>query len=259
MEKEKVFLYKVLAVFVIVLTFAVVYFSLFAGGVAERYASSLNPARTVAVSASGKSFVKPDIAVLSFSVVTEGNDISKITDENNAKINKAIDLLKSQNIDPKDIQTSEYNLSPVYSQPVPLSSSAYSFVPKISGYTLTQSVSVKVRDFSKISPVMGELPGLGINRISGVSFQIEDQEKYLSEARKEAFDNARKKAENIASENNFTLGNIINVSEYANQPYYYEKALSSGIGGVVSPSAAPQIEPGSKEITLNVSVVYEIR
>lgn len=263
MEKEKVFLYKSLSILIIVLTFVAVYISLFAGSVADRYSASLQPARTITVSASGKSTVKPDIANLSFSVVSEGKETTKIAEENNTKINKGIDLLKENGIDEKDIRTSEYNLYPVYSQPTPTPLSSISitpFIPKIYGYTLTQTIEVKIRDFSKISPIIDKLPAIGINKIGNVYFSIDDQEKYLSEAREDAYEKIQKKAKDIVSKSNLKLGKITNISEYSNQPYpYYEKS-SLGMGGAdLITSSAPTIEPGSKEVNLNVSITYEIR
>ena len=227
-------------------------------GPVQEFGASLNPARTVSVSASGKASVVPDIATFSFSVVTEGKDVGAITNDNNTKVNAAIDAVTAMGVDKKDISTTDYSLQPVYTQPQ-LGMYGGTFVPSIAKYSLTQTVTVKIRDFSKISPIMSALPGMGINRIGSLSFTIDDADAYLATARADAYQKALVKAKAIAAENGFSLGKVVNVSEYQNQPYPMYSASALGMGGVAEKTVAPTIEPGSKDVTLNVSVVYEIK
>ncbi|MEK9185986.1 MAG: SIMPL domain-containing protein, partial [Patescibacteria group bacterium] len=77
-----------------------------------RQSAAFQPARTISVSADGKTVVSPDIAKISFSVVSEGADPEKLVAENTAKMNKAIDFVKAQGVEAKDIKTTNYNLSP---------------------------------------------------------------------------------------------------------------------------------------------------
>jgi len=157
----------------------VIIYSLFFGP-AKKYGDSLMPAKTINVSAEGKVTVSPDIAKLSFSVVSEGANSKLLAENNNKKMNAAIDFAKSQGIEEKDIKTTEYNLSPRYEYDEKTKKTF------ISGYTLTQTVLVKVRDLNKVAEVLGGLPALGINQISSISFDIDEPEKYLSEARNQA-------------------------------------------------------------------------
>jgi len=254
MDKPKAYLFYAvtgLAIVGIILGLAAI-------GPLQEFGASLNPARTVSVSASGKATVVPDIATFSFSVVTEGSDVGAITNDNNTKVNKAIAAIEAQGVDKKDISTADYSLQPVYTQPQP---GVYggTFVPSIAKYSLTQTVVVKIRDFSKISPIMSALPGMGINRIGSLSFTIDDPESYLATARADAYQKALTKAKAIAAANGFTLGRVVNVSEYQNQPYPMYSASAVDTGGIADKMVAPTIEPGSKEVTLNVTVVYEIK
>ncbi len=246
----------VLSLFLVVLTVLLVY-SVFWGPLSDLGPSY--PSRTVAVSASGKAIAKPDVALISFSVVTEGANTQTVTDENNTKVNKVIAYLKEQGIKDEDIKTTEYNLSPVYTQ----QSYPYSgtYVPTIAKYSLTQSVQAKVRDFSKVSPLMGGIVSMGVNRLNNVSFTIDDPDKYLAEARTQAFQKAKEKADAMAKEVGFTLKKIVSVNEYGNTPSpMYEKSMMvDGRGGAASSITPPSVEPGSSEIGANVTIVYEIR
>jgi len=255
MEKEKSMLYRALSVFLVVVAVLALYVVVW--GPLAQYGASLMPSQTLSASATGEVVVKPDIATVTFSVISEGVDIASIVDKNNQKVNEAIARVKAKGIPEADIKTAQYSLEPVYTQPTKWTES---FVPSIASYRLTQSVEVKIRDFTLISPILTELPGVGINQVSGPSFGIDDPEKYLSEARKQAFDRAREKASSMALQNSLRLVRVITVSESGGPVYYsgLEKAAMYGMGGGSAPTP-PTIEPGSQKVTAYVTVLYEVR
>lgn len=231
-----------------VLAVAVV-LGLLAAAALWQYGKSVVPSRAIAVNAEGKVVVIPDIARVSFSAVSEGKDPAAIQTDNNKKINSAIEFVKTEGVDPKDIKTAGYDLSPRYEYDEKRRTSF------ISGYTLTQTVSLKIRDFSKIGKIIGALPGLGINQIGSLSFDVDDPDKFLNEARKEAFEKARAKADAMASYSGVKIRRVVNFSEYGGGYPVPLFAKAEVFGGAVS---APTIEPGSQEVTVQVNVTYEI-
>ncbi|MEK7496044.1 MAG: SIMPL domain-containing protein [Patescibacteria group bacterium] len=236
----------------LVFLMSVIAYSLF-WGPAKKFGDSLFPTRTFSVSAEGKVTVSPDIAKISFSVISEGVNPKTIADENNKKMNAAIDFIKSQGIDEKDIKTTQYNLSPRYEYDEKTKKTF------ISGYTLIQNVLVKVRDLNKVAEVLGGLPDLGINQIGAISFEIDEPEKFLAEARNKAFDKADIKAKEMAEKNNIKIGKVINFSEYQNYAPVYRGLEAMGKGRADAFPMLPQIQPGTEEVTVNVSVTYEIK
>jgi len=256
MENKKESLFGVISLFLIVGIVLLVYAMWW--GPFAKYSQSLYSARNMNVSASGDAYVKPDVALLSFSVVSEGKDTQKIADDNNKKITEAIELAKEVGIPEEDIQTSQYSLEPIYAQQP--SYGAEVFVPSIASYRLSQSVVIKIRDFALISDMLAKLPTIGINRIGGLSFDVEDQETALAQARDEAFSRAKEKAENIAKQSGVKLGKIMNVSEYSDSPYGYARGYGLGGDSAMSlPVAAPTIEPGAQKVSVNVSLTYAIK
>ncbi len=228
----------------------VILYSIF-WGPAKKYMDSLPITRIVNVSAEGKVTISPDIAKFSFSVVSEGTDPEILANNNNKNMNAAIDFVKSQGIDEKDIKTIQYDLSPRYE---------YDRERKktfISGYTFTQTVLVKIRDLNKVAKVLGGLPELGINQISSISFEVDDPEKYLTEARDKAFEKAKEKAKEMAAQNGTNLGEVISFSEYGQPISYYGNYEILGKGGAAP--TAPSIQPGTQDITVNVNVTYRIK
>lgn len=217
--------------------------------------NQVNPQRTVTVLGEGKVTAVPDYATLTFSVVSEGTDPALLVGENADKMNRAIKFVKQQGIEDKDIKTAQYYLSPRYEY--------QEFLRRtfISGYTITQSVTVKVRDLAKAGPVLGGLPEFGVNQVSGPNFEIGDEERetLLAEAREQAFAKAREKAEAMAKGNGVRIRRVVTFSESGGPtPYFFKEALGARADAPVS-LPVPTIEPGSQDVTVSVSVTYEIR
>ena len=250
LEETKKYFWLLLNLVLIVLVFL----GLSAVDALEKYQSSIVPSRVITVAAQDKKAVIPDIASFSFSVVSEGKDPAKIADENNQIMKRAIGVVKAEGVDAKDIQTSGYNLSPRYEYDEKTRATT------VSGYTLTQTVYVKIRDFTKISKILSFLPALGINQISSLSFEIDNQDKYVAEIRGSAFEKAKEKAKEMARQNHANLGRVVTFSEYQNYPGPIYRASKDTVYGMGETAvSAPTVEPGSQEVTVNVSVTYEIR
>ncbi len=214
------------------------------------WSRSLAPSRTIMVSAEGKAMIKPDLATITFSVVSEGPSATAIQAENSRKMNDATAIIKGFGVDPKDIQTSSYNLSPKYSYEQKTGKSS------IDGYQITQSVTVKVRNLDNAGKIVGALPTSGVNQISGPSFSVENVDSYLSSARAEAFMKARAKAEALARAAGVSIGRVVTFSENSGGGYprpMYMKA-DMAVGG-----ESPAFEPGTDEAQVNVNVTFEIR
>jgi uncharacterized protein YggE len=250
LNKAKTYFWILLDLFVAV---AIINLMFFVMPAIKKYGNSLAPTRTMSVSAEGKTTVTPDLAQASFSVVSRGKNPTDLADMNNQKMSAVINFLKSEGLADKDIKTTAYNLSP-----------DYQYEPKtgrstITGYTLTQTVSVKMRDFKKVPEIIGGLTPLGINEIGGINFSVEDPEKFLVTARADAFGKAQAKAAEMAAGNGVRLGRIVNIMESQGTPPtpYYQ--AESRAGTMAAPAVAvPTIEPGSEELTDQVFLTYEL-
>lgn len=218
---------------------------------------------TITVSAEGKTIVKPDLALVYFSVVSQGSDSETVQTDNDAKMTEAINYLKGQGIDEADIKTISYNLNPQYDYKwcdslSSVTPSAY-YTPctaKLSGYIMTQSVELKLRDLSKIGEIIGNLPDKGINEISSISFTVDDEDAPKIEARKQALEKATAKAMAMADAANVKLGKVLNISE--NNGYYATySAKEMSVSGASSDYST--IQTGSNEITVTVSITYAIK
>jgi len=255
MDKPKIYLGAALVVAVFLFAFGYLCY-------VNIYSKSIQPSsyRSFSVLGEGKITAIPDIAQFTFSVITEGGkNIATSQKDNTDKTNKAIDFLKAQGVEAKDIKTLNYSLDPrylTYSCNHPESSVAPCPPSEIVGYTITQTVSVKIRDFTKIGDILSGIITNGANSVSSLSFSIDDPTVLENQAREKAISQARNNAELVAKAGGFKVGRLISIEE-GYTPYY-----AYGMGGVKAESSlspAPTIEPGSQEVTVNITLRYEIK
>lgn len=223
------------------------------------FSDSASPQRSFQVQGEGKVVAVPDVAEISFGVTTEGGkNIADLQKENSEKANKVIAFLKQSGVDGKDIKTQYYNISPryqYYSCPIAESRAEPCPPSEIVGYTISQSVSVKVRELGKTGDILAGVAENGANTVSGPSFTIDDPTELQNQARAAAIAKAKEKARAVAKAGGFRLGKISSIQEGISYPIpIMFEAAALGKGG-----AAPSIEPGSQEVTVNVTIIYEIK
>ena len=236
---------------------------------ANSYNASIQPSsfRSFAVNAEGKATVIPDIAKFSYSVITEGDkNIQASTEKNTTKANDIIIFLKGSKVDAKDIKTAMYNVEPrteYYSCKTNADGTVKPCPPsEIVGYTIRQTMEVKIRDFATIGDILNGVVIKGANNVSDLQFTSEDPTKNEDVARNDAIAKAIKKAGDIATAGGFTLGRLISIEEYSGSMPNY--GYAGGYAGVsmmksVDSQATPTIEPGSQETKVNITLRYEIQ
>lgn len=206
---------------------------------------------TVSFSGEGKVVAKPDIAKINLSIVTDA-PTSKAAQDDNSKKSKAVtDYLKKQNIEEKDIKTTGYNIYPQYKY------SQFGGNPQITGYQVNQSMEVKIRDLDKVSNILDGVVSAGANQVNGLSFEIDNQDALKAEARAKAIADAKKKANELQSQVGISLGKIVNFSENTGgYPIYFKSGAmeTDGRGG-----GGPSVPTGENEITVNISITYQIK
>ncbi|MBP9821960.1 MAG: SIMPL domain-containing protein [Candidatus Pacebacteria bacterium] len=207
---------------------------------------------TVSFSGEGRVTAKPDIAVISASIITQATDSKTAQDNNSTKSAAVSAFLSKQGINEKDIKTSGYNISPQQKYP------PYGGQPTITGYQVSQSYEIKVRDLTKISPVLSGLVSAGANQVSNLGLKIDNPEALQAQARQLAVDAAKKKASELEKQVGVSLGKIVNFTEGSNgYPVMYDtKMMNMGIGGGPSEAVIPA---GENEVTSNVTITYQIK
>ncbi len=217
---------------------------------------------TIDVNGQGEAVAIPNIATESFTVQDKEATVAAAQDVVNKKVAAALAYLKSAGIADADVKTTDYGAYPEYSYPCSGSvrcPEGVSTQPTITGYTVSQSVSVKVRDTSKVGAIVAGLGQAGVTGLNGPQYEVDDPSAVQDQARAKAIKDAEEKAQVLAKQ----LGvHIVRISRYSEStgggavsPMYAAKD-SLGAG---SASSAAQLPAGENKYTSQVSVTYEIR
>lgn len=205
----------------------------------------------------GKAFGRPDIALVTVTVLTEGKKLSDAQQENNRRSASVTAFVKSQEVEEKDVRTTAYNIMPKYSSPrpcvfgVPCADS----ISEIVGYQVRHMLQVRVRNLDRTGELLSGVVREGANEISGFQFAVEDEEELRAEARAEAITAAKEKAKKVAKELGVSLRRIVDFQESGFYPVPALRAFSAeamGVGG------GTPVEQGEQEVRASVTLTFEI-
>lgn len=251
--------------------------ALFAGAVKEYQfigRDAVGEFTTISVSGDGEAFATPDIATISFSITQESKTAAEARKSVDDRMKKIHAFLTESGVKENDIKAT-YSLYPKYEWHQKAMVPCYSgYCPPpegkqvLTGYEVTESVEVKIREIDKNADLAGTIVGgladNGATNISGPNFSVENEDKAKDEARKEAIDKAEAKAKVLAEE----LGvKIVRITSFSEGSYYSPFAYGRGgmemkamsmDAGVLAPEAA-NIPAGENKFTSNVTIVYEVR
>ncbi len=216
--------------------------------------------RTFSVTAEGKVTAVPDIAKFTASVIVDGGkDLGAVQKQNTDKMNNVIDFVKNSGVEAKDIRTTNYSVNPRYQNYG--CESGVCPPPQIVGYSVNQTIEGKIHLLTKHGDILGGVVKQGANSVSQLSFVVDDPEKAENDARSEAIIKANEKAKKLAKDGGFKIGKIISIYDNSNRPSPMAEGGYGIAGGIQSMAykSAPSVEPGSREITVSLTVTYEIR
>jgi uncharacterized protein YggE len=203
--------------------------------------------RFVSVSATGSVVAVPDTAYITAGVLTEGDTAREALGRNNATTAKLIDGLKAAGIAAKDIQTSQLNVSPRYTQ------AKEGRPATVSGYTVSNQVRVTVRDVKRLGEILDQAITLGANQMHGITFEVSTAEQLKDDARKLAMQNARRRADLYATAAGAQLGPVLRISEDvtdAGRPMLQKSRVAL---------SAVRVEAGTQTLEVEVHVTYALK
>ncbi|MFA7245382.1 MAG: SIMPL domain-containing protein [Candidatus Magasanikbacteria bacterium] len=207
--------------------------------------------KQISVTGEGSVEVKPNVSTVVVGTAIKAATSQEAMEKNDKLIADFVTKVKALGIPEADIKTESQSMYPEYNYATDGTSS-------LSGYSINQSVTVKVRNnVSLASKVVALSSEVGLNTIGGVTQSIDDKEVYIAEARQKAIKDAKVKAAQLSQMLGINLETILSYSEYVPGEYegmYYDKAmLESSVG------AGPTIETGTETVKLNITINYKIK
>ncbi len=212
---------------------------------------------TISVAGTGKVAAAPDVAEIRVGVVTQASTAQEALSSNNEAMTRLHAILKERGVAAKDVQTTQIQVSPVYSQPDPRRQNGpqAEFVPKISGYRVEDTVEVTSRRIGKLGELLDALVQAGANQVHGISFRVNEPEKLLDEARRRAVADARRKAEILAGEAGVVLGAAVKIRDQGHEPGPPRPMM----GRAMMAAAAMPVAAGEQELVVSVAIDYELK
>jgi uncharacterized protein YggE len=218
---------------------------------APAVAQEMKMPRSITLTGHGEVRQAPDLAVVNVGVMQQGSTAEEALAENTKAMNAVMAALKSAAIEARDIQTSNFMVSPRYdynnnTQP-----------PKLVGYDVSNNVSVTVRKIDQLGGLLDTLVKAGSNQINGVQFDVSRPDAALDNARKSAAADATRKAKVYAEAMSVGLGPVLSISEGVNSFPPVPMRMKTMRGAEMA-SDVP-IAAGEQVLSVDVSITWEIK
>jgi len=218
-------------------------------------AQDSQPTPRIVVTGEGSATIAPDMAVLTLTVLREGKTAREALDANSAAMQEVLDAMKAEGIEERDLQTANFSIEPQYYYP-PRKDNGEAEQPRITGYLVRNSLTVRLRDLDKLGGVLDKSVTLGVNQGGNIAFTNDDPSATVEKARMEAMKNAIAKATTLTEAAGIGLGKVLEISEVStpSAPEPFAKVRSA----MVEAADAVPVAAGENAYTVTVNVTFAL-
>jgi uncharacterized protein len=209
---------------------------------------------TVYVSAEGKFESAPDTALIQFNISAQENSPRAAYDRAAQETEQVRQIMRSNGVDPKSAEIGFFSLQPVYDWK--------DAKHRVIGYRVSNSVSLKLKDFAKVGPMVQQLGAQEFNENVNLSYTLEDIDAAKLRAVEDAFQRARAEAATVAKAGGRALGELSYASVDTVEPVRFLNAPMPRAMAVQAPQVAAPTEEFSAHkvtITARVSAVFSLK
>ncbi len=229
------------------------------------------PDRGISVQGEGQVSVTPDVARVTLGVEIEGSDLDILREDADTRMNDVIDALQEMGIDDADIRTVTYDIRVRDERVEPMQPRDEPDVsddpvtdevdpePGEQIYMLVQLVQVRITDIDAAGEVINTALEAGANRVGSISFEVEDRQDAIDQARELAVAEARHKAEHLAELTDLLIGVPLTIEESSpsGPPMRMEEFAMEA--DMPAEDAMARIEPGEQVISVSVYITYDVK
>ncbi len=208
---------------------------------------------TVFVGADGKFESAPDTALIQFNISAQAENSKDAYDLAAKQAEAARAVLRANGIDPKSAEIGFFSLNPQYDWKNPKH--------RVIGYQVTTSVSLKLKDFSKIAPVTQQLADASLGESQSLSYTLDSTEEAKSKAVADAYRRARTSAQSLASASGRTLGELSYASVDTSENIRVVAPRMRAMAMAPQAQAAPteEFSPQKITITAHVNAMFDLK
>jgi uncharacterized protein YggE len=210
---------------------------------------------TVFVGADGKFETAPDTALIQFNISAQADTAKEAYDRATQETEKTRQVLRANSIDPKGAEIGFFSLNPIYDWKNPKR--------KIVAYQVTTSVSLKLKDFSKIGAVTQQLADASVSESQSLSYTLDSTEAAKAKAVADAYQRARASAQSLATASGRTLGELsyAAVDTFENirvMAPMQRRAMPMAMAGA-TPAPTEEFTPQNVTITAHVNAMFVLK
>ncbi|MGB7286009.1 MAG: SIMPL domain-containing protein [Salaquimonas sp.] len=217
---------------------------------AEQQISRIN------VTGEGQVMLAPDIATLQLGVLSEGETAREALTQNNELMGQIVAAMKEAGIEPKDLQTSNFNIQPKYTYHRPKNNEEQK-PPRIIGYTVSNNLTVLIRDLAAVGDILDRSVTLGVNNGGQIQFGNDNPKEAIAAARAEAMKDAIARADTLLEAAGASRGKILDINESFQNPRPMPMAKGRMMAEAAMADSVP-VEGGQNAYSITVSVSWEI-
>jgi hypothetical protein len=211
--------------------------------------ASIQP--TIVVPGSGRVTVEPDVASVRLGVAIIRPTATEAREAAAATMTAILDAVVVAGIARRDLRTALVALNPV---------TDYSSErgPRVTGYQVTNTVEITVRDLASTGAVIDAGLGAGASSLDGLEFRLDDPTAAEESARRSAIEDARRRAATLATAAEVALGDVVGIVEGGRQPI--PMPFAGGVRGLAMKAEAADtpVESGTQEVAVSVVVTFAI-
>lgn len=202
--------------------------------------------RQVTVVGHGEVKGKPDTATIQIGVETNAATAKDALAQNNTQAQAIQTKLKDLGVADKDMATSGINIFPVYGTDG----------QQVTGYRVSNTVTVTIHDLSQASQLLDEVVQAGANQVNGISFSVASPQALLDQARQQAMQDAKARAELLATAGGAAAGEVLMITENVGStppmPVMMRQTAPSA-------DASVPVQPGEQTFSIDVQVTYSLQ
>jgi uncharacterized protein len=209
---------------------------------------------TLYTGADGKFETAPDTALIQFNINAQADNAKDAYAQAQKQAEQVRQIMRNNSIDPKAAEVGFYSIQPVYDWKNPK--------PKVIAYRVTTSVTLKLKDFTKIGPITQQLADAAVSDSQSVNYTLENIDDAKVKAVEDAYRHARASADALARAAGRSVGDLsyASVDTFENvRPMPVAVARTMAMKAEAAPAPTEQFSPQNVTVTAHVNALFNLK
>ena len=209
---------------------------------------------SVFVGADGKFEANPDTALMQFNISAQEATSRAAYDRASKAAEQVRQILRSNGVDPKTAEIGYFSLQPVYDYKTAKR--------KLVGYQVNANVSLKLKDFSKVAPIVQQLADTDVTENRSLNYTLEDMDAAKTKAVEDAYRRARESAAALSRSAGRTLGELsyASVDTFENvRPMPIARTMMKMNVASAAPAPTEEFTPQTISVTAHVNALFNLK